>query len=201
MALLPHLGYALAWASFGLGHSALAAPAVKARLVPRLGAGYRAAYNGVAVLHLALVWLAGRWLFGDLPPLARPEAVVMLQQAALLLGVLVFLVALAGYDLGRLAGTAQLMHRSDGGGLSDDEPLHIRGLHRYVRHPLYAGAYLMLWGGAADERGLALALWASLYLFVGTVLEERKLLALHGEVYRAYRARVPMLVPWRGRVR
>ena len=200
MTVLPHVGYALAWGSFGLAHSLLATPGAKARLRPWLGAGYRLAYNGFAVLHLMLIGLAGQWLLGGRPLPLRPAGLVMVQDGLALAGVLVFLAALADYDLGRLAGTAHLKARARGIDLADDEPLHLAGLHRYVRHPLYAGAYLMLWGGVADERGLALALWASLYLFVGTVLEERKLLRLHGDSYRRYRARVPMLIPWRARL-
>ena len=37
----------------------------------------------------------------------------------------------------------------------------------------------------------------SAYLVVGSILEERKLLAEIGEPYAEYRRRVPMLVPWR----
>jgi protein-S-isoprenylcysteine O-methyltransferase Ste14 len=37
----------------------------------------------------------------------------------------------------------------------------------------------------------------SLYLVVGTILEERKLVAEFGESYRAYQREVSMLVPWK----
>lgn len=97
------------------------------------------------------------------------------------------------YDLGRLAGLAQW--RGD----SEDEGLRTDGPHAWVRHPLYAGGYLILWGAAGTPLGLATALWGSLYLAAGTWLEERKLLRLYGPAYAEYRRRVPALVPWRGR--
>ncbi|WP_431857063.1 methyltransferase family protein [Azospirillum sp.] len=192
-----HALYALAWASFGLGHSLLAIPAVAARL--RLGAYTRLAYNGFAALHLLAVLAAGRWLLPDPLAFARPPWLVALQAAAALAGLGVFLWGLSGYDLGRFAGLTQIRARRAGVALPADEPLHIRGANRWVRHPLYSGALLMLWGGVADERSLATALWASLYLLAGMRHEERTLESLYGDAYRAYKTKVPALLPWRGR--
>lgn len=194
---LAHLLYGLAWASFGLGHSVLASPRVAARL--RLAAYTRLAYNLFALLHLMLVLAAGRWLLDGQPAFDRPGWLVAVQAGMALLGLGVFLWGLSGYDLGRFAGTAQIRAHRAGVPLPDHEPLHIAGANRWVRHPLYAGALPMLWGGVADERSLATALWATLYLLVGMMHEERTLLNLYGDVYRSYRMKVPALVPWRGR--
>ena len=80
-----------------------------------------------------------------------------------------------------------------------DEGLRIDGLHRYVRHPLYSGLFLMLWGHAQTEFALATAFWGSVYLVIGTLFEERRLIARYGQAYAAYRSRVPAFVPWRGK--
>ncbi|HEY0832339.1 MAG TPA: isoprenylcysteine carboxylmethyltransferase family protein [Azospirillum sp.] len=194
--LVPHLLYALAWAAFGLGHSVLAAPAVKARL--GLGPYTRLAYNLFAVVTLLPVLALGRALL-DGAAFDRPGWLMAGQGVALALGVAVFLWGLAGYDLGRFAGTAQIRAHRAGQTLAEDEPLRLDGAHRFMRHPLYAGGLLVLWGGVADERGLATAVWASAYLLIGMMHEERTLLAHYGDAYRAYRARVPALLPWRGR--
>ena len=50
-----------------------------------------------------------------------------------------------------------------------------------------------------DEARLVSALCISLYLWFGSLLEERKLLACHGEAYARYRQRVPGLIPLPGR--
>lgn len=100
------------------------------------------------------------------------------------------------YDLGRLGGLAQLRRPDE----AEDEPLRRDGPHAWVRHPLYSGAFLILWGAALSPLGLATAAWGSLYLLAGTWCEERRLLARYGDNYAAYRARVPAFVPWRGRV-
>ena len=194
-----HILYALLWASFGIGHSLLADARVKARLKPFFGAGYRLAYNLFAALHILAVVGAGAWLLRDAAPFALPTALKIVQWALLGAGAGIFLVALAEYDLPRLIGTAQIKAARAGKVLDDEEALRTGGLHRYVRHPLYAGGFAVLWGRVADEATLATALWASLYLLIGTYAEERRLMARFGEAYARYRARVPAFVPWRGR--
>lgn len=190
-----HLWYALAWASFGLLHSVLAARSVKARLGSLFGRAYRLAYNGFAVFHLALVWGLGRlWLDGA--PYGLPRAAALLADAATVAGVVIVLVALLGYDRRRLLGLRQLREPDS----DEDEPLRIDGLHRYVRHPLYSGLFLVLWGNAQSDFGLATAAWGSVYLLVGTWFEERRLIDLYGDAYLGYRRSVPAFIPWRGRL-
>ena len=198
-AFAAHVLYALLWLSFGLGHSLLADARVKARLKPYLRAGYRLAYNLFALLHIALVVAAGWWMLGETESFMRPGWLVAAQWAMALLGAVVLIAALLRYDLGRLAGTAQLRASARNKFLDDEEPLRLSGFHRYVRHPLYAGAFLLLWGRIADELTLATAVWASLYLWIGARYEEKRLLARFGEAYARYRERVPAFFPWKGR--
>ncbi|MEX2454496.1 MAG: isoprenylcysteine carboxylmethyltransferase family protein [Rhodospirillaceae bacterium] len=192
---MDHVWYGLAWLSFGLGHSVLAARSVKDRLDGLLGRRYRLAYNGWATLHLLAVWLSGRFLYADAPPPGLPGWWGTVGAGLLVAGIAVMVLALREYDRGRLLGLAQIRAPD----LPEDETLRVEGLHRYVRHPLYGGLFLALWGQAQTEFGLATAAWASLYLLIGTAFEERRLAALYGEDYLAYRRRVPAFVPWRGR--
>jgi protein-S-isoprenylcysteine O-methyltransferase Ste14 len=187
MAETAHLLYALAWLSFGVGHSLLASQGPKRRLKPLFGPGYRLAYNLFAAVHIGAVVAFGHWLAKTPPPFANPF------WPAAILGLVVLGVALRDYDLGRLMGTHQLRHPEE----PEDEPLHLKGLHRWVRHPLYSGSFLVLWGKAANEFELATAFWASLYLLTGAAFEERRLLRLYGAAYADYRRRVPAFVPWK----
>lgn len=189
------LPYGLAWASFGLGHSLLAGPWAKRRLTPWLGPWYRLAYNLIALAHFMAVALVGQMTLARLPALPLPGTAKTAMIAVHLLGWAVLLVAGRGYDAGRLLGLYQLRHRGE----PEDEALRTEGLHRYVRHPLYLGAYLILWGSATTPLGLATALFGSLYLAIGTWFEERKLIRLYGDAYRDYRAKVPAVIPWKGR--
>jgi len=190
-----HLAYALLWLIFAAAHSVLASARAKRLTRAWFGLRERLAYNLIAVLHFGVTVAAGRFLLGgsaatpfDLPPMVS-QAMLAAQTG----GCILILLALRHYDLGRFAGTAKV----------DDtaapEPLHTAGLHRYVRHPLYSGAFLLLAGGATDPFGLATALWACLYLIIGSRFEERRLISLYGDDYRRYHAAVPAFVPWRGR--
>lgn len=198
--LAAHAIYGAAWLSFGIGHSLFAGDTIKRHLVPWLGAGYRLAYNVAATLHLTGLMVLGTLLFGTGFDFARPWVLVGLQGLLVVAGITVMSAAMVTYDLGRFLGLSQWRAARAGSPIAEDEPLRLEGPHRWVRHPVYAGAHLFMWGGAVNELGLATAIWVSLYLLVGMVLEERRLEQLYGEAYRSYRAAVPALIPWKGRV-
>ena len=69
-------------------------------------------------------------------------------------------------------------------------------LYRHVRHPLYFSMLIAFW--ATPQMSLGHLLFAggmSAYILVGIAFEERDLVAAFGDRYRAYRARVPALIP------
>ena len=195
----PHLIYAAAWASFGLGHSLFARDGFKRRVRPLIGAAYRIAYNAVAAIHLVAVFGIGTWAYEDATRFSLPPYAEWATLALTLSGWVLLLVALRGYDTGRLIGVRQLRAARLGIEEPEDEPLRRDGVHRYVRHPLYTAAFMILWGQALGPFGLATALWASAYLLIGTWFEERALCRLYGPAYAEYRRCVPAFLPWRGR--
>lgn len=77
-------------------------------------------------------------------------------------------------------------------------PFTIRGPYRYVRHPFYFFIVVMIWScpEITLDRLLFNCLW-TLWIIVGTVLEERDLTIEFGQDYHDYQKRVPMLIPWR----
>ncbi len=77
-------------------------------------------------------------------------------------------------------------------------PLAIRGPYRWVRHPLYTFMLLLLWScpDLSAERLLLNLTW-TVWIVIGTWLEERDLATDFGDDYRAYQRTVPMLIPWR----
>jgi protein-S-isoprenylcysteine O-methyltransferase Ste14 len=81
---------------------------------------------------------------------------------------------------------------------SSSVPFVVRGPYRWVRHPLYLFLILMIWSypDLTADRLLFNVLW-TIWMVVGTVLEERDLVAAFGDAYRAYQRKVPMLIPYR----
>ncbi|MEM9442973.1 MAG: isoprenylcysteine carboxylmethyltransferase family protein [Pseudomonadota bacterium] len=197
MTFLEHVAYALLWLSFGVLHSALADRRLKEPVQHVIGSRYRVAYNIVATVHVGAVYFIGRFLLAsDSLDFSLPQYWPTVSTALQVLGFAIIIVALSHYDLGRFVGITQIQRQEpDVDGEAAAEQLHISGLHRWVRHPLYLGVFLVLWSRVAGEFELATAVWASLYVVIGAKLEEGRLIGIYGDAYTIYRQKVPMFFP------
>jgi len=190
----------LAWSAYAVLHSALASLTVKrwvAARWPRWAHGYRLGFNLLAVLLLLPpLWLTFAWRGTLLWSWGGVWAWVA--NGLALAAVAGFLWSLRYYDMAVFSGSAQWRkaHRA----AEDPGRLRLSPLHRYVRHPWYSLGLVILWTRDMDEARLVSTLCITLYLWLGSLLEERKLLAFHGEAYAAYRRRVAGLAPWPGRI-
>jgi len=193
------IGVAFLWAGWCVLHSLLITARANAWVRRRGGAvagASRLVYNLVAVVTLFPVL----WYQFSLP--ARPlfafgGAWRILQGFLLGYAVVMFVAGQRSYRMGIFLGTRQWRDFREGRPPADP-PFRTTGALRWVRHPWYSGALALLWVfGPVTDVNLAARLVLGAYLVVGTLLEERKLLAEIGEPYAAYRRRVPMLVPWK----
>ena len=190
---------AVGWAAYFVLHSALASLTVKRAVAarwPRLVPAYRLVFNALALL--LIVPLLG-WTFAHPgPELWRWSGIWRwVANGAAALALVGVAWTLRDYDGSEFVGLRQWRERERR--VEDQESFHLSPLHRFVRHPWYSLGLVLLWTRDMDAARLVGATLATVYLVIGSWLEERKLLVYHGERYRFYRERVPALfpLPWR----
>lgn len=189
------VGLALGWLAYFAFHSLLASLAVKRQVARRWPGAmplYRLTYNILAAtLILPLLYFSltgeGGWLW------RWQGAGGWLADALALAALGGFLWTLRYYSSGAFLGLEQWRRGEQT--VEDSEGFHISPLHRHVRHPWYALGLLVIWTRDMDPARLTAALCITAYLFLGSRLEERKLMRFHGEAYRHYRRRVPGILP------
>ncbi len=90
-------------------------------------------------------------------------------------------------------GLRQLQHPD----AETEAELVTRGFYRVVRHPLYFFSMVIFWlFPIMTDLGLAFIVVSSLYFIIGTIPEERKLVKIYGDSYRAYQKEVPRIIPF-----
>lgn len=76
--------------------------------------------------------------------------------------------------------------------------LVISGLYRFVRHPLYTFSLLILWlSPSMTVNSFTVYFALTIYVLIGILFEERKLLREFGQDYINYKSITPMLLPGR----
>ena len=183
------------WLGYFALHSMLASLAVKRRIAasyPDLIPYYRLGFNILAgLLLLPILWLM---LLHPGPMLWRWQGIGAWLANGLALAALAgFLQSLKSYDMQEFIGFRQLKFHTRR--VEDQEHFHLSPFHRFVRHPWYFFGLLLIWTRDMNAAMLLSSVMLTLYFFVGSRLEERKLLVYHGEVYRRYMERVPGLIP------
>ena len=164
-----------------------------ARIMPKhfLDAAY-AIVSGITLLAVVLLWQDSRQIIWQASNgswwVAR--MIFLLVMAVGIWGAL----SLRGFDT---FGLRPIRHRFRAEA-SSSPVLVVQGAYRWVRHPLYFAVLLMIWSCPVltVDRLLFNMLW-TVWIVVGTVLEERDLTADFGNDYREYQRNVPMLFPTR----
>ena len=177
------------FSTFALHHSLFSREAIKHALTgifpERL---LRSVYVWAASSLLLLVCLLWQPVGGDIFRVTGPRSLA--HAIVQLLGVWLIAKSVAGIDALELAGIRQLepVRRKT------EPALQMGGVYRVVRHPLYLGWTLLVFGAAhmTGDR-LVFAVVSVLYLVVAIPWEERSLRATLGDQYARYQA----MVRWR----
>ncbi len=192
-----YLVLAALWVMWCALHSGMIWVTVTNYLKRRLGSHfrfYRLFFNLVAILTLIPIILYGGSL--QAPVIFRWQgAMIVLQVFLLTVGMLLFIVGARHYDMLQFLGFRQIKTGTSHGALTATGQPKTTGILRIVRHPWYLGAMMLIWAGDLNAATLIGNIVLTLYLIVGTVLEERKLVLEFGEDYRRYQRQVSMLVP------
>jgi len=184
-----------AWLGYFVIHSALASTTAKAWVaihVPRFTPYYRLAYNLVATLLLIpVLWIV---YTGESAPLWSWHGPARwLADGLAIAAVLAFLWTLRYYDMDEFLGVKQpqTAHQR--------QRFILSPFHRYVRHPWYFFALVIVWTRDTDTIWLVSCVAMTAYFVIGSRLEERKLVREFGQNYRRYQQSVPALIPLPGR--
>jgi protein-S-isoprenylcysteine O-methyltransferase Ste14 len=194
MSVGEHALVVVLWILFGLVHSLLAAPLVKRRaerLMGRYFLWYRPLYSVFALLNTTFILV---YLFSmESVQLWQADAGTQsLFLFSAFMGLMVMGISIKKYFF-YLSGV-QVLYRE-----KRKPVLQTKGLHAWVRHPLYAGTLLFIWSIFFLFPMLHFLLTCipfTVYTLIGIKLEERKLENLYGQGYRAYKNNVPMIIPF-----
>lgn len=185
---------AFAWLLYGAIHSFMASNFFKnlaAKILGNYFRFYRLMYNILAFVLLMPVFAVQfstvketLWQASIYQPIIGKFISVW--------GVFLIATALQGYNLSEFSGF-------DFGKTQEKNEFKSDGLLKYMRHPIYFGILLLVWGmfvADASTRSLAGAVAVTIYLFIGIYFEEKKLIEVFGEKYKKYQQDVPMLIPF-----
>jgi protein-S-isoprenylcysteine O-methyltransferase Ste14 len=189
----------LSWIVYFTIHSLLAGNTVKrwvAQRLTNLVPVYRLSYNALALVLLVVPVTLIYQINGEYWWRWTGWA-GWLANGAALLALFAFLWSLRYYDGATFLGWRQM--RLGLAHVEDPGSLQLSPFHRFVRHPWYFLGLVILWTRDMNTPLLVSAIIITLYLWIGSRLEERKLVYYYGEAYREYRKRVPGLIPLPGR--
>jgi methanethiol S-methyltransferase len=110
----------------------------------------------------------------------------------MLSGLLIMLISIKKYFMS-LSGIKTLV--------AEEPPtneLRIDGIHKHVRHPLYLGTFLFIWGlfilFPLLSQMIANVI-ITVYTLIGIIFEEQKLQKEFGRAYFDYQKQVPKIIP------
>jgi len=155
---------------------------------------YRLGYNFIAIVLLVLLLIYYQSISAS--SLFENNWIKTVGFCICLLGMVLLFLALKQYNLAEFSGIQQFKNELSPSPIQ----LHTSGLNSYVRHPLYLSMLLLIWGYflfQPTDLFLLTTIIATIYIYVGTLLEEEKLILEFGEQYIKYQQNVSMLFPLR----
>lgn len=191
--LLNHLILATLWIVYVVLHSALASIRMKTILQKKLGKLYKH-YRLIYTIFSFLTLAAIAWYQLSIPTIRfyKPGfLIVIFGYLITITGFGIMLSCIKKYFMS-LSGLRSLLRETN------NPELIISGIHRYVRHPLYLGTFVFIWGMLILAPFLSLLITniiITVYTLIALRFEEEKLVREFGEQYTSYQKTVPKIIP------
>lgn len=187
------------WLIYFIIHSVFASSRVKTIFKSRFSWSYkyyRLIYNLFAVLSLVPVFYVQSKQLNHMLFFNPPIWLTILGMTGVLYGLYMGRVSFKAYRSDEFLGVYQMKNNRD----FHPEKLNRKGLNQMVRHPLYLSGLIIIWSYfliSPLPQTLVSVVCITLYLIVGTIFEEKKLVKEFGESYAKYQTDVSMLIPFK----
>jgi protein-S-isoprenylcysteine O-methyltransferase Ste14 len=109
---------------------------------------------------------------------------------------LFFWVFFINYDSLSFFGIRQILNAKKKKGTDNSSGIKKNGILGIMRHPMYFALIIFLWCQTFRVVDIVANTVLTIYIFIGTWLEERKLVLEFGEEYIRYKKEVPMIIPF-----
>ncbi|MGA2669169.1 MAG: hypothetical protein ABSF32_09670 [Ignavibacteria bacterium] len=100
------------------------------------------------------------------------------------------------YDSLSFFGIRQILNFWKDKKINPSDEVKKNGLLGIIRHPMYFALILYLWCQTFRVSDIVVNIVLTIYIIIGTRLEEKKLVLEFGDTYVRYQQEVPMLIPF-----
>jgi methanethiol S-methyltransferase len=100
------------------------------------------------------------------------------------------------YDSLSFFGIRQILNRRKIKNSNQTMEIKKNGLLGLMRHPMYLALIIYLWCQTYRMSDIVVNSLLTIYVIIGTLLEEKKLVLEFGDTYVQYQREVPMLIPF-----
>jgi protein-S-isoprenylcysteine O-methyltransferase Ste14 len=188
-----HIILVIAWTVYCILHSVFASSTFKQAASQRMGKQfkfYRLYYIIFAFAGLAAI-IIYPFTFASYRFFVNTNTSITSGIIVTAAGLIIMSVCILKYFM-QLSGIKGLIEKKT------NNELMITGIHQFVRHPLYTGTFVFIWGLFIILPSLSVLIIdviTTVYTLVGLHFEEKKLEKEFGNAYKIYKQKVPMLIP------
>lgn len=196
---MKYLLICLVWGGYCFLHSLLISvwfTKIISRLLKKYYALYRLFYVLISLLLLVLLidytsQLDNKIIITYLFPWSILRYVLMYGSLLLFFWAFFF-----NYDSLSFFGIRQILNFGKVISINPSEAIKKNGLLGVLRHPMYLALIIYLWSQTFKLIDILINIVLTIYVLIGTILEEKKLVLEFGEAYVKYQQEVPMLIPF-----